>query len=142
LRPTEITGFLGYYQLPHLEKSIAMREKRFHKVQKHVRDNPHFIPLEHGHIKRVSSFALPFVCKTPHLRNEYVKKFEEAGVEVRPVIAGNITRQPFFKKYSKKLHDLPHAEMIHHCGFYCGNNPDYTDEQIQIIIDCIKWRPQ
>ncbi|MDO8579672.1 MAG: aminotransferase class I/II-fold pyridoxal phosphate-dependent enzyme [bacterium] len=138
LRPTEITGFLGHHQLPHLEKSIARREKIFHKIQKTVRDNSHFIPLEHGHIKRVSSFALPFIVKTPKLRNIYLKKFEAAGVETRPIIAGNMIRQPFFKKYSSKKHELPETDMLHHCGFYCGNNPDYTDAQIAIIIACIK----
>ncbi|MEK7607412.1 MAG: DegT/DnrJ/EryC1/StrS family aminotransferase [Patescibacteria group bacterium] len=138
LRPTEITGFLGHYQLPHLDKSIIIREKRFHKIQKIVRENPHFIPLEHGHIKRVSSFAFPFITKTPELRNHYAEKFERAGVEIRPIIAGNIMRQPFFKKYSVKQHELPETDIIHHCGFYCGNNPDYTNKEINIIIDCIK----
>ncbi len=138
LRPTEITGFLGHYQLPHLEKSIAIREKRFHKIQKIVNNNNHFIPLEHGHIKRVSSFALPFICKTPALRDHYAKRFEDAGVEIRPIIAGNMIRQPFFKKYSSKQYELPETDIIHHCGFYCGNNPDYTNKEINIIIACIK----
>ncbi|HEY4500591.1 MAG TPA: DegT/DnrJ/EryC1/StrS aminotransferase family protein, partial [Candidatus Paceibacterota bacterium] len=75
---------------------------------------------------------------TPELRDKYVQKFEKAGVEIRPIIAGNMIHQPFFKKYSSKQHDLPETEMIHHCAFYCGNNPDYTEEQINIIINCIK----
>ncbi len=137
LRPTEITGFLGYFQLPYLEKSIKLREKRFHQIQKYVSQNPDFIPLKYDHIKRVSSFAFPFICKTRELRNVYLEKFDKAGIEIRPVIAGNMTKQPFFKKYSKKDYDLPEVEIIHNCGFYCGNNPDYTEKQIQVIINCI-----
>jgi CDP-6-deoxy-D-xylo-4-hexulose-3-dehydrase len=124
--------------LPFLEKSIAIREKRLHQIQKIVKENRDFIPLSYSHIKRVSSFAFTFICKTPDLRSHYEKKFHKAGVEIRPIIAGNMMRQPFFKKYSSKQHQLPETDILHYCGFYCGNNPDYTKEEIQIIINCIK----
>lgn len=138
LRPTEITGFLGKYQLPFLNKTIDTRERHFHKIQKVVNDNPHFIPLEYGHIKRISSFVLPFICRSRSIRDMYVKKFENAGIETRPVIAGNMTRQPFFRKYMTKHHKLPETDFIHNCGFYCGNSPDYTNKELRVIIDCIK----
>ena len=137
LRPTEITGFLGLHQLKHLEKTTKIREKNFSRVHKAIDKNADFLGFDRGHIKILSAFALPFVCKTAHLRNEYVKRFEKAGVEVRPMIAGNMQRQPFYKKYIKRQFDLPGAELLHYNGFYCGNCPDYTEAEIQAIIDCI-----
>lgn len=137
LRPTEITGFIGLHQLPLLDKTVKIREKNFKKVHNVMKKNADFIPLAYSHLKVVSAFALPFVCKTPELRNMYVKLFSEAGIEVRPMIAGNMQKQPFHKKYTNKTFDLPGADLLHHNAFYCGNCPDYTNSEIKIILDCI-----
>lgn len=138
LRPTEITGFLGLSQLKFLRKGIKTREKNFHKVQVAVEKNDDFIPLQYEHITKLSAFALPFVLKTKTLKEKYVKIFQEAGIEVRPMIAGNIQNQPFYKKYMEKDFHLPGAESIHHNGFYCSNDPELTDKDIKQIISCLK----
>ncbi len=138
LRPTEITGFLGLHQLKLIDKTIALRERNFSKIYKVLSKNPDFLPLDRSHIELLSAFALPFICKTPALRDAYVKKFLDEGIEVRPMIAGNMQRQPFFKKYMKEIFDLPGTDIMHHNGFYCGNCPDYTDEELDIIIGCIR----
>lgn len=136
-RPTEVTGFLGLQQLPYLEKTIRIRANNFKKINVAIIKNPDFIPLDYSHIKLLSSFAIPFITKTPELRKKYVKKFIAAGIEVRPMIAGNMQHQPFYKKHIKKLVNLPGADILHHNAFYCGNSPDYEAREIQVIIDCI-----
>lgn len=137
-RPTEITGFLGLDQLQHLDSANRIREKNFIRVQEAVEKNNDFLPLDRSHIKTLPAFALPFVCKDTKTRNMYTKKFHKAGIEVRPIIAGNMQLQPFYKKYVNKVFDLPGATFIHHNAFYCGNCPDYTEGEIQLIIDNIK----
>lgn len=137
LRPTEITGFLGLHQLGFLDASTKTRQKNFKRVHGAIKKNKDFYSYDLKHLKTVSAFALPFVCKTPELKREYLKRFEQAGVEVRPMIAGNMQRQPFYKKYATKTYDLPGAEIIHHNGFYCGNCPDYSEKELSIILSCI-----
>ena len=137
LRPTEITGFLGLHQLKFLDRTTKIREKNFKRTQKFLKNNSDFIGFNWSHIKILSAFALPFICRSPELKTIYVKRFHDAGIEVRPMIAGNMQRQPFYKKYSRKNYDLPGAEIVHHNGFYCGNCPDYTEKEIRIIISCI-----
>ncbi len=138
LRPTEITGFLGLEQLQHLDETIKIREKNFNRVHAALKKNPDFTPFNWDHIETLSAFAMPFVTKTPALRKKYIAIFEDAGIEIRPMIAGNMQKQPFFKKYMKREFDLPGADILHHNGFYCGNCPDYTEEEINHIINCIK----
>lgn len=138
LRPTEVTGFLGREQLPSLDKTVKIRWNNFKKVQKVVKSNPDFIPLDYSHIKMLSSFAMPFITRTPELRKKYVEKFSAAGIQVRPMIAGNMQHQPFYKKYIKKTVRLSGADLVHYNGFYCGNCPDYDSDEIQVIIDCIR----
>jgi CDP-6-deoxy-D-xylo-4-hexulose-3-dehydrase len=103
-----------------------------------VLNNSDLIALDHSHLSLVSSFAFPILCKTPVLRNKYFTKFSCSGVEIRPMIAGNIQNQPFYKKYVKTLYDLPGTDMIHNCGFYCGNYPELTKSDLELLSSCLK----
>lgn len=136
LRPTEITGFLGQYQMQFLEENIRVREQNYLRMEKVYANNPDFILLRHDHISTLSTFAFPMVCKTPELRAHYLQRLVDAGVEIRPMIAGNMQRQPFYSKYAKNMYDLPGADMMHYNGFYCGNYPELTDEELRIFEQC------
>lgn len=138
LRPTEITGFLGRYQLQFLDRNVKTREQTFLRCEKIIKKNDDLIPVRWDHITMVSSFVIPVIGKTVELRNRYLEKFLDAGVEVRPMIAGNIQKQPFHKKYVAETYPLPNTDFLHTNSFYSGNCPDYTEEEIQIIMGCLK----
>lgn len=137
LRPTEITGFLGRYQLQFLRDNILVRNRNFITLESAVQENPDLITLDRSHISLLSNFAFPVLCKTPEIRERYLERFSDAGVETRPVIAGNIQRQPFYRKYVSTVCELPGADKIHTCGFYCGNYPELTETDIQVLYDCL-----
>lgn len=137
-RPTEITGFLGRYQLQFLKENIAARERNYLTLESIVKENPDLITLDRSHIKLLSNFAFPVICKTPAIREKYFTQFSGAGIEIRPMIAGNIQNQPFYRKYVSKLYDLKGADKIHESGFYCGNYPELTESDIQIISSCLE----
>lgn len=136
-RPTEITGFLGRYQLQFLKENIARREKNHITLESIVKGNPDLITLDRSHISVLSAFAFPVLCKTPELRARYLAQFSGAGVEIRPVIAGNIQKQPFYRKHAHDSYNLKGADNVHDCGFYCGNYPELTDEDIQTLSSCL-----
>jgi CDP-6-deoxy-D-xylo-4-hexulose-3-dehydrase len=56
----------------------------------------------------------------------------EKGIEVRPIVAGNMARQPFFKY---EVGPLPNADIIHTRGFYMPNHPDLTEEEQSDLCD-------
>ncbi len=138
LRPTEITGFLGLYQLQFIEENINQRGANHKGLETFVMANPDLIHIDHSHIKRLSSFAFPVLCKTPALRDKYFSQFSGAGVEIRPMIAGNMQRQPFYKKYVNVTYDVPGTEFIDQCGFYCGNYPELTKTDLETLASCLK----
>jgi CDP-6-deoxy-D-xylo-4-hexulose-3-dehydrase len=137
LRPTEITGFIGQFQLQFLDENIQAREKNHFLFEKYILDNDDLIAVNRSNLKRVSAFALPIICKTKELKEKYVNQFSGAGVEIRPMIAGNMQNQPFYKKYVSKLYDLPGADFCHNNSFYCGNYPELTDNDKEILISCL-----
>jgi len=137
-RPTEITGFIGRYQLKFLEENIAARERIYFILESVVKENPELVTLDRSHIKLLSSFAFPVICKTPSIRGKYFSQFSGAGIEIRPMIAGNIQNQPFYRKYISKVYDLKGTDKIHKNGFYCGNYPELTESDIQTISSCLE----
>jgi CDP-6-deoxy-D-xylo-4-hexulose-3-dehydrase len=137
LRPTEITGFLGQYQMQFLDQNISTREKNYLRLEKLIHLNDDFVHLSHDHIEKLSTFAFPFVCKTKELREKYLARFSGAGIEIRPMIAGNMQRQPFYSKYVKTMYELPATDFLHHNGFYCGNYPELSESDLETISSCL-----
>jgi CDP-6-deoxy-D-xylo-4-hexulose-3-dehydrase len=137
-RPTEITGFLGITQLQYLDENCRIRERNHLLLEEEVKKNTELIAFDHRHISRLSPFAFPVICRSPDLRDKYLSQFSGAGVEVRPMIAGNIVHQPFFSKYVRKNRSLPNSDFIHECGFYCGNYPDLSANDLETLSSCLQ----
>jgi CDP-4-dehydro-6-deoxyglucose reductase, E1 len=133
LRPTEITGFLGSNQLQYLLENCKIRERNYRTIEVQVNNNPDMLHLESGHIQFLSSFSFPVVCKTKELREKYVHKFAQNNIEIRPMIAGNMLRQPFANKYINKTYNLPGADFLHDNGFYFGNYPELSVQELEML---------
>jgi len=131
-RPTEIQGFLGITQLQFLAETIRHREETFKKLSA-IYKNPDFYPVEVS-MTTVSNFGFPLVCKSRRLRDKYIDKCRKAGIEMRPMVGGLMTEQPFYKKYISENVLLPNAKHIHNSSLYVGNNPDMTDYDIDFLI--------
>lgn len=138
MRPTEITGFLGQTQMRYLDENIKKRLANHAKFDAAISSNDELIHIECSHLDNISPFGLIILCKTPELRDKYLKRFMDAEIEVRPVIAGNMQNQPFYKNYVKELYDLPNTDFYNNCGFYCGNYPEMTAEDVDLICECLR----
>ena len=133
LRATELTGFLGAHQLPMLEGTIDRREANFRKFHASLlkREDVYY-PLHAEHIERISNFAMPVIARSSEILKATLKRFEEAGVEVRPVIAGNIAEHPFWTKQLPAA-QCENAHLMHIQGFYFPNNADLTDDEVALL---------
>lgn len=71
------------------------------------------------------------------IRDSLVEKCN-GKLEIRPIVGGDMTQQPFFKKYTNDPSYISaNAKLIHENGFYFGNNPELTDKELNTIIDII-----
>ena len=138
MRPTEITGFLGKYQMQFLDENIAIRNANHRKFEEAMLTNDELLPIHHEHEEQISPFGLVILCKTPALREKYIRRFEQAEIEIRPVIAGNMQNQPFYAKYVGTKYDLPNTDFIHTNGFYCGNYPELTESDVNEICSLLR----
>lgn len=134
LRPTEINGFIGNTQIPYLNEIIKKRNENFLMFADNIYSNNRFYPIRFSHIDMVSNFAVPVICKTTRIRDELVEKCY-GKLEIRPIVGGDITQQPFFMKYGANFEsEIKNARIVHEQGLYFGNNPELTvPEQNEII---------
>lgn len=139
LRPTEITGFLGNTQLQYADEIIQKRVDNFKIFSSFYQNSDKYYPLRFDHIQKLSNFAFPVICKTAKIKEEIVKACK-GKIEIRPMVAGNMIEQPFYKKYHSNLipkDKLPGAQLIHKNGLYMGNNPELTTEELVTMLKAL-----
>lgn len=138
LRPTEINGFIGNLQLNYLQEIIKTRNKNFFDLALPIyKQKNKYFSIKYDHIDFLSNFAIPVVCKTQEIRDELVSKCKDK-IEIRPIVGGDMTRQPFFIKYMKQYADSfndSNAKIVHDQGLYFGNNPELTGNEKKAIIE-------
>lgn len=133
LRPTEITGFLGLNQLKYIKNTILVREKNYKFFQKLLKKGDLYYD-QTPKMDLISNFAMPLICKSVETKNKCIKICTKIGIEIRPIVGGVMSDQPFFKKYIKKEYDLPNSRLAHENGFYFANNPELTQKEKDKII--------
>lgn len=138
VRPTEIQGFLGTTQIGFWDEIVQKRQENFRAFDKAARKNNGFFELKTSHMDIVSNFAMPIICRSKELFDKYRARFEENGVEIRPIIAGDMTKQVFHKKYISSGDECKNASRIHVQGFYFGNNPELTDKEVGLLVSLLK----
>ncbi len=133
LRPTEINGFVGNIGIKYIDEINKKRNCNFLTIAKAIYNNKNYFPLKYDHIDFVSNFAIPIICKSSKIRDELLGKCESV-IETRPIVGGDLTRQPFFRKYIKTHLNNKNSGIAHDQGFYVGNNPELTKREINKII--------
>jgi len=138
VRPTEINGFVGNLQLKYLYDIVKKREENFSFVSKFINNDERLIPIDVSHMDVVSNFAVPIVAKENDVAVKFKGDLQKSGIEVRPMIAGNMYRQPFFTKYCEGSLFPENAEFIHLNGMYFGNHPELSKDDLDFIAATLK----
>lgn len=136
-RTTEINGFIGNEQMKYVNEITSKRRDNFLKIADTIyKKNDSYFPIKYDHIDYISNFAVPVICRSKEIRDTLVEKCKDK-IEIRPIVGGDMTAQPFFRKYMKEyLHIVKNsnAKLVHEQGLYFGNNPELTEDEIQEII--------
>lgn len=139
VRPNEVNGFIGLDQMQYLDEIVEKRELNFKRFVALVNANPDFFPIRYEHIDVLSNFALPIVCRNPESLEKYKARFEKKDVEIRPIISWDITEHIFWQEAYGKLDKTTTAQLVHRQGFYFWNSPEYTEEEMNILLELLKY---
>ena len=132
VRNTELHAVLGLSQLPKMDGYIKIRNqnyRRYLEICKKYKDELMVIDPKEGY----SSFVLPFFFKDPKKKLSFQECIKAAGIESRPLISGNLLRQPFLNKFYDSK-NFKNSDFIHENAFYIGNN-QFVDENRMNKLD-------
>lgn len=119
-RSTEIGAFLGLRQLDLIDGRIDHRNAN---LDIFLDMAPEWLWKDFERAG-ASSFAIPLIAVDSVGFDVVRATIERLGIESRPIVAGNLARQPFLAGYPR-LHlfpeDLAVANHVHDFGLYVGN---------------------
>ena len=135
VRSTNLNAAIGLVQLKKLDKSIIIRKENHRLFQELVKHEKRIIPQK-VLLAETSSFSLGILLQQPSERDYLLANLPKKGIECRPIVAGNLLQQPFFKKIiGGYLQDsCTFADIIHTNGLYLPNNQFLDEEKIRYIV--------
>jgi CDP-6-deoxy-D-xylo-4-hexulose-3-dehydrase len=134
-RNTELHAVLGISQIKHLDRYVAIRNENYKKFIEIITPYKKFLVLPYK--EGISSFSLPFIFYDYKDRDAFQAVIRQAGIESRPIISGNLMRQPFLKEYGTS-ENFDNAEILHTNAFYIGNNQFVNDERLSKLQSLLK----
>jgi len=127
MRPLEMEAAIGIKQLEKLDGFISERIRNAAIFKEKFKNNENI--LVQKEIGKSSWFGFSLVLRNDleGKRDVVVKKFKELGIETRPIVAGDFTKNKAIEYMDYEIHgQLVNADYIHKNGFFIGNN-DYSD---------------
>ena len=136
VRNHEMCAVIALEQLKGIDDIIIKRNNNFKRYHKLCEENSDILYLTKK--EGVSSFSLPFIFKEKKDLEKFKELLKKERIESRPIISGNLLKQPFLKKYSKEESWFPTADMINDNGVYIGNNQFIGEEQLEKLKEIFK----
>ena len=139
LRPLEMEGAIGMEQLKKMDGIIAARRRNaayFLAQTKGIKD---IFTQEETGSSSWFGFSVVLNGGMAGKRDRVVKRLVSAGVEVRPVVAGNFTRNKVIDYLDYSIHgDLDDADFIHENGFFVGNHSREDSRGIDYVVGVLE----
>lgn len=132
-RNNELSAVLGLEQLKRLDKNIEIRNNNYAQFYSLISEYSNYfhMPIINSNI---SSFNLPIVCKDKENLDKLKNQFEKHKIEYRPLVAGNLLKQPFLKNYKfEYFKESYNADIIHNNGLYIGNNQFINSNHFKLL---------
>ena len=142
LRPMETQAAMGLVQLRRMGQMNEARVKNHDNLRKALRTHPgwreQLIFPEAAPGTDPVWFGFPCLLNSSFSKHHraYLEHLSNHGVENRPVISGNFTRQPALKLLGIQAQPelFPGAELVHQSGFFIGL---HTDELPQSTLQTL-----
>lgn len=133
-RNTELAATLGRRQLKRIDRSIRIRRERYTEYYELLEKYDklfHMPEFSYGN----SCFCFPFIMREKEMKNVLVGAFKMYGVEYRPIVGGNLLRQPYLLHMKTKA---PNADILHENGVYIGCNQFTTSGDMKTLDSILR----
>ncbi len=137
LRPLEMSGAIGRSQLKKLDMIVKGRRENAEVFKRSFSGIIGTAIQEEVGSSSWVGFSL--IIENGASRTELVSLLQEAGVEVRPIIAGNFVRNPVIELMEHETHGgLEVADHVHNNGLFFGNHHHDISKEIVEISELVR----
>jgi CDP-6-deoxy-D-xylo-4-hexulose-3-dehydrase len=142
LRPLELSGAIGQEQLKKLPKINLQRRQNADLFKAEIKFENILLQQEFEDSSWFG-FSLILTGNLAGKRQNLVRHLESFGIECRPIVAGNFTRNPVMKHLPHAdLGDFPNADKIHEDGLFVGNSQESLTREIVLLKQALSEFPQ
>jgi CDP-4-dehydro-6-deoxyglucose reductase, E1 len=140
MRNNELGGILGLNQLPNLNKNVILRNRNHERFLSRLDQDKYFVSFK---LVGASNYAFNLIVKEKNkeFTERLMQTMRKEGIEFRRGSAGggNQLRQPYLQNILPKDYykNFPNTEHVHFYGFYIGNFPAMTLEEVDAITDIL-----
>ena len=139
VRPVEMSGVIGIEQLKKLPTFLEQRRKNAELFVSLFNDNPTFyIQKEIGNS---SWFGFSLIIK-PNAKVDrlaIVKKLEENGIDCRPIVTGDFTKNEVLKYFDYEIFGkVKNANYLDTKGLFVGNHQIDLTKEIKHLYNVLK----
>jgi len=132
-RNHELGAVLGLSQLKRLDSMIERRNENYEKFVKILSNHCSkvYVPINSN---RLSSFCFPLIFKDKTISDQFKALCPIYGIEHRPIIGGNLLKQPYLNHYKiTTMKSNLDVDTIHENGIYLGNNHFIGNKELKLL---------
>jgi len=137
VRPVEMEAAIGREQLKKLDNFLKERKtngKYFSELFSQL-DN---IKIQEN-VEDSSFFGFPLIFENTNTRQKIIDLFNKEGVECRPIVAGNFTKNKVISYFDYSIYgNLTNSDNIHENGLFIGNHHYDIKDKLDEIFELIK----
>jgi CDP-6-deoxy-D-xylo-4-hexulose-3-dehydrase len=134
LRPLEFEGAIGKEQLKKLPQIISGRRANAVKFLELISQYPAIRYQEESGESSWFGFSMILDPDFEKSRDDLVGILSKNRIDVRPIVAGNFTRNPVVGHLSHTvLETYPNADLIHDHGLFIGNHHYDLTSELQLL---------
>ena len=138
LKPLELQAAMGRVQLRRLQEFKKIRKRNASVLKKILSKYEGKIILpSHNTNADVCWYTFPITLKTIP-RKKVLEALDKANIEWRPILAGNIAKQPAYKDIVLVRDNLTNADQLIHNSFWISVHPMLSVEVMEYVAHTIE----
>jgi CDP-6-deoxy-D-xylo-4-hexulose-3-dehydrase len=138
VRPLEMSGALGRQQLAKVPDLVNGRRLNAALFQERFAGHPDILIQKETGESSWFGFSIILTNGLAGKRRRVVDALRDAGIECRPIVAGNFTRNPVIARLDAYVpEELPGADEVHDNGIFVGNHHYALHREIELLADTL-----
>ena len=139
VRPLEMSSAVGIEQIAKLPRLVRERRENAARFLELMQEFPQFIVQRELGESSWFGFSLIVRPGAEFDRPDVVRAFHAAGIECRPIVAGNFAKNPVMKWLDHEIHGvLSDADLIDQRGLFIGNREGDLSPELDVLAETLR----